>query len=127
MPASGFTSYLTDLATFTKVTKGVPQGSILGPLLFTLHIDNIVPSENGCKVHFYGDDTVLYSSASTLEGALLILQTAFESIQGSLLKLKLVLNGEKTKYMQFSTSCSLKVTDFNIHTLDGSEIERVSS
>ena len=52
-----------------EVTKGVPQGSILGPLLFTLYINNIVSSETGCKVHFYADDTVLYKTASSLGGA----------------------------------------------------------
>ena len=112
-------------STFMEVTKGVPQGSILGPLLFTLYINNIVSFNNGCKAHFYADDTVIYSSAPTLGEATAILQTAFNEIQRSLLELKLVLNGAKTKYMQFSRSRTLTDTVFNICTLDGSVIERV--
>ena len=69
-----FTSY------HANRTQCISQSSILGPLLFTLYINNIVPFDNGCKVHFYANDTVLYSFALTLEGVLSILQTAFESI-----------------------------------------------
>ncbi len=71
-------------STFLNVTKGIPQGSVLGPLLFTLYVKNIVSFDNGFKAHFYADDTVLNSSASTLRGALANLQSAFVSIQHSL-------------------------------------------
>lgn len=45
---------------FPKVAKGVPQGSILGPLLFFVYIDDIVSSVSQCEVNLYADDTMLY-------------------------------------------------------------------
>lgn len=41
-------------------TKGVPQGSMLGPLLFVVYINNITPIQT-YNIHFYADDTILYA------------------------------------------------------------------
>ena len=47
------------ISTTLPITYGVPQRSILGPIRFSLYIDNIATIVN-CGIVLYADDTVIY-------------------------------------------------------------------
>ena len=81
------------------VTKGVPQGLILGLTLFSIYINNIAQAVGSSLIHLYADDAVLYSAVPSLDFVLNALQQSFLSVQQALSTLNLVLNTSKTKVM----------------------------
>ena len=53
-------SYESLVSSSQPVFCGVPQGSILGPLLFLLHFNDAPKQLKHCKIIMYADDTVIY-------------------------------------------------------------------
>ena len=45
------------------VSLGVPQGSILGPTLFSVYVSDVALAAGDFLIHLYADDTILYTSA----------------------------------------------------------------
>ena len=68
-----FLNYLTDRqqrvvvggakSTWSEMVKGVPQDSILGPLLFTIFMNDLPSVIENCNVNLYPDDTTIYFSS----------------------------------------------------------------
>ena len=83
------------------VTKGVPQGSILGPMLFSIYINNIAQAVGCALIHLYADDTVLYSAGLSPDFVLNALQQSFLIVQQAFSALNLALNQNLPNHMTF--------------------------
>ena len=60
-----------EISEWTAVTSGVPQGSILGPILFILYINDL-PSKVHCNITLFADDTKLYTSINTAQDHMML-------------------------------------------------------
>ena len=107
---------------FVPVTSGVPQGSVLGPLLFSLYTADIVTvvHNHGLNVHLFADDVVIYGSTSPNDTNSLStrLSACLDNLKAWLKSNRLMLNPRKTKVMwchssrrRLNTSSPVRVDD----------------
>ena len=54
------------LSSAANISSGVPQGSVLGPLLFILYINDFPLAVGLSSVMLYADDTVIFTAASSI-------------------------------------------------------------
>ena len=105
-------NYLSDRHQVTKfkgknsrpgeVTCGVPQGSILGPLLFIIYLNDMPSIVRNCRIALYADDTAIYYTGNSIESVQMNLQEDIDCINFWLQANKLTLNIQKTKVMLFT-------------------------
>ena len=106
-----------------NIICGVPQESILGPLLFLLYINDLGKICSSTTLILFADDTNLLKSGSNLSDIQNELNTELSKISAWLKTNKLPLNIDKTQVM-LDTNKKRKDHDLNI-MIDGTKLEEV--
>ncbi|KAG1928623.1 hypothetical protein F2P79_023546, partial [Pimephales promelas] len=132
---SWFKSYLTDrqqyvtlkgiCSNLAPVLHGVPQGSVLGPLLFNIYMLplGMIVRKHGLHFHCYADDTQLYISTKPSTSLPPVpLTNCLKDIKHWLDNNLLKLNKDKTELMVFAPLSLLKKVDDFTLDVDGCSI-----
>ena len=127
-----FQSYLTDRSQFVSydgieskvlpIQYGVPQGSILGPLLFIIYMNDLFNVSNFLFTILYADDTCVVLGGKSLETLITLMNQELHLLYIWLQSNKLTLNFQKTYYMIFhrarlklqSSTINLQMGDCNL-------------
>ena len=127
-------SYLTDRrqrvvisgekSEWTYIKAGVPQGSILGPLLFLIYVDDII-TDIESEILLFADDTSLFEPITNPNESIAKLNRDLDRLSAWASQWLVNFNPEKTKYMIFSKK--LDKVEYEPLFLDGKRLERVQT
>jgi len=136
VPLNWVKSYLSDRKQFVKISDmqseergldyGVPQGSILSPLLFLLYVNNVSSSLHHGQMVQYADDTTLCFNAKSKAELEMVTFTELNSTIQHFNELNLKTNSTKSNFIQFSLRQTSSSQSPSV-ILDDTEIEEVYS
>jgi len=106
-----------------RITSGVPQGSVLGPTLFLLYINDMARCSERLKFVHFADDTTVFCSGRDIEEASVCMNDELKRLVAWLRDNRLILNTDKTSYMIFSDVNNFHVPDIRISNNTINQVE----
>ena len=127
IPLDWIKSYLSDRQCYVEVGPyksrintfniGVPQGSILGPLLFLLYVNNLPKFSTSLHTQLFADDTIVFNTGTDIDTLTASTNTELTKLNDWTLANKLTIHAGKTKLLVVSNrltsnvSISIKIID----------------
>ena len=125
---SQFTNVLNESSDKLPISYGVPQGSILGPLLFLIYINDICKSSDLSKFVLFADDTNIFVRSSSKAESYRIANNILADVSKYMKSNKLHINITKCCYIYFNPN--KRVNNVAVYDppiiLDGNVIKKVS-
>jgi hypothetical protein len=97
------------------VTSGVPQGSVLGPLLFIIFINDII-TDLTCKLRLFADDCIVYSEIRN-NADTQILQDNLCKICSWVKVNNMELNEKKSQLITFTTKRTIRKCNYEVNSV----------
>ena len=125
---SQFVQFDNITSTNENITIGVPQGSILGPLLFLLYINDIAKISSVLMPILFADDSNVFVSGESVEDITNLVNIEKDKIVLWLKVKKLSLNVKKSKFMVFHNRHVKILSEGNAAIfIEGTKVDRVYS
>ena len=120
-----------DLSSPRHVRSGVPQGSVLGPLLFLVYIDSVA-SQLTSDYKIFADDLKLYACVKHSLGTLPVISTDLiqrdiDILQATAASWCLKINASKCAVLRFARHCAKVSSPSPVYFLDGQQIPFVDA
>ena len=87
----------------SKILRGVPQGSILGPVLFSIYVNDLPSCFSNAQCELFADDTSIHVSSESFSHIQSLLQLSADELNSWVILNKMYIHPEKTNYMLITT------------------------